>query len=305
MKQFPAITLYFLFCFHLLSAQSVKTDKGKVNGAAFKYHYLEPLGNKKAIVILLPGSGEKCRDVLTKVSLARLLFDHGFVVIVPEVHTLLYADEFSIRILDELLRTKLKAYNTKKVILGGFSSGGAIATRYAEYLVSGNVDVDLKGLFVVDPPLDLQRVYGAGDRMLKNCNGLIKKEGANIKTQLENAFGGSPAQHPEEYISHSSFTANTRDGGNAKFLRNLPVRLYSEPDLDFVRKTYCDQLQEADINATDLDALHKFLVNAGNSQCEYITTKGRGFHSWNIIEPDNCLKWIMSIYTINLPGNKI
>lgn len=295
MKRIPTITLYFLLCFHLLSAQSVKTDKGKVNGQAFKYYYLEPSGNKKGIVVLLPGSGEKFQSVLNKVSLAKLLVNQGFVVIVPEVHTLLYADEYSINILDELLKVKVKEYNTKKVILGGFSSGGAIATRYAEYLISENTQIDLKGLLVVDPPLDLQRVYAAGNRMLQNCDGIIKRDGENIKAQLENAFGGSPDQQPLQYISHSSFTGSNSDGGNAKFLKNLPVLLYSEPDLDFVRKNYCDKLQQDDINATDLEALHKFLVKGGNNHCEYITTKGKGFHSWNIIDPNNCLEWIIAV----------
>jgi dienelactone hydrolase len=293
MKRF--LILVFLLSFNVVSAQSLKTNKGKVNGEAFKYHYLEPSGSKKGIVILLPGSGEKYQNVLTKVSLSRLLFNQGFVVVVPEVHTLLYADEYSINILDELLKIMVKTYGTKKVVLGGFSSGGAIVTRYAEYLISKKVSIDLKGLFVVDPPLDLQRVYAAGDRMLQNCDGIIKRQGVNIKAQLENAFGGSPDQQRQQYNDHSAFTVNTSDGGNARFLISLPIRLYTEPDLDFVKKNYCDRLQPNDINATDLEALQKFLVNAGSSRCQYITTKGRGFHSWNIIEPENCLDWIIEI----------
>jgi pimeloyl-ACP methyl ester carboxylesterase len=297
MKQFPVVILCLLLCFNFVLAQNLKTDKGSVNGKAFKYHYLEPLGEKKGIVILLPGSGEKYQNVLTKVSLSKLLVNQGFVVVVPEVHTLLYADDYSLNILNELLKIMSTAYDTKKVVLGGFSSGGAIATRYAEYLLAVNASIDLKGLFVVDPPLDLLRVYAAGDRMVDNCDGIIKKQGIDIKVQLENAFGGSPDKQRQQYIDKSAFTANLSDGGNARFLKNLPIRLYSEPDLDFVRKTYCDRLLSEDINATDLDALQKFLVSVGNNRCQYITTKGRGFHSWNIIDPDNCIKWIVEVST--------
>jgi pimeloyl-ACP methyl ester carboxylesterase len=297
MRQFLFVFLCFLLCLNIVSAQSLKTDKEWVNGKSFKYHYFEPLGEKKAIVVLLPGSGEKYQNVLTKVSLSKLLVNQGFVVVVPEVHTLLYADEYSITILDKLLKIMFRTYDTKKVVLGGFSSGGAIATRYAEYLISKNAPVDLKGLFVVDPPLDLQRVYAAGDRMLQHCDGMINKQGADIKAQLENAFGGSPEKRTQQYVDNSAFTANLSDGGNARFLKNLPVRLYTEPDLNFVRRTYCDKLIAEDINATDLDALQNFLVRSGNNQCQYITTKGKGFHSWNIIDPDNCLKWIIQVST--------
>jgi pimeloyl-ACP methyl ester carboxylesterase len=295
MKQCPSVILCVLLCFNFVSAQNLKTNKGRVNGETFKYHYLEPPGKKKGIVVLLPGSGEKYQNLLTKVSLSKLLVNQGFVVVVPEVHTLLYADDYSLNILDELLKTMFAAYDTEKVVLGGSSSGGAIATRYAEYLISKKAPVDLKGLFVVDPPLDLQRVYAAGDRMLQNCDGIIKKQGADIKAQLENAFGGSPDQQRQQYINNSAFTANTSDGGNARFLKNLAIRLYTEPDLDFVRRTYCDKLLSEDINATDLDALQNFLVRAGNNRCQYITTKGKGFHSWNIIDPDNCIKWIIGV----------
>lgn len=282
----------------MVSAQSLRTGKGKVNGEAFKYHYFDPSGDKKGIVILLAGTGEKCQDVLTKGSLSRLLATQGFVVIVPEVHALLYADDYSIDVLDAVLDTMVKVYDTKKVVLGGFSSGGAIATRYAEYLIANAAPIDLRGLFVLDSPLDLQRVYAAGERMLQNCEGIMKKQGASIKAQLENAFGGSPEKQPQQYTIHSAFTAS--DGGNAKYLKNLPVRLYTEPDLNFVRKNYCDKLQPEDINASDLNALQEFLVDAGNNRCEYITTKGKGFHSWNILDPYNCLKWIVEI-TVNVP----
>ncbi|MFC4143518.1 hypothetical protein ACFSNA_02605 [Pedobacter mendelii] len=295
MKRIPLTMLFVFLSFHLLLAQGVKTNKGNVNGKSFKYHYLEPSGAKKGIVILLPGSGEKFQSVLINVSLSKQLVDKGFVVIVPEVNTLLYADEYSINILNEVLKAKVNEYDTKSVVLGGFSSGGAIATRYAEYLVSKNVNVDLKGLFVVDPPLDLHRVYLAGIHMLTSCDGIIKRDGASIKTQLEEAFGGSPAEQIDRYTSNSSFTASIKDGGNARFLINIPIRLYSEPDLDFVKKNYCDKLEKVDINVTDLEALNDYLLKNGNNRCEYITTSGRGFHSWNIIEPNNCLQWIIKV----------
>jgi pimeloyl-ACP methyl ester carboxylesterase len=279
-----------------LLAQSVKSSKVKANGISYKYHYLEPSGEKKGIVILLPGSGERFKNILKYVGLAKVLFNNGFVVVVPEVHTLLYADDYSIDLLDALLQTKLKDYGAKPLFLGGFSSGGAISARYAEILSAKKTPINLNGLFIIDPPLDLQRVYAAGIHKLQSCDGIIKREGLNITTMLENTFGGPPDKRTNEYISHSPFTANIPDGGNAKYLFNLPIRLYSEPDLDFVRKTYCDQMEMNDLNSTDLEGLHQYLIKNGNNRCEYITTKGRGFHSWNIIEPNDLLAWILKLF---------
>jgi hypothetical protein len=292
------ILLTLSVCFlsvNLLLAQSLKSDKLIANGTSYKYHYLEPSGDKKGIVILLPGSGERFKSILKYGGLAKLLFNNGFVVIVPEVHALLYADDYSINLLDALLQTKVKEYGAKPLFLGGFSSGGAISARYAEILSARNTPMTLKGLFIVDPPLDLQRVYAAGKHMMQQCEGIIKRGSTNTVNNLQNAFGGPPDVRADQYISHSAFTANRPDGGNAKYLVNIPIRLYSEPDLDFVRKTYCDQMIPNDLNATDLDALHQYLIKNGNDRCEYIITKNRGFHSWNIIEPHDLLAWILKL----------
>ena len=281
---------------NLLLAQSVMSGKLKANGTSYTYHYLEPPGDKKGVVILLPGSGEKFKGILKYGRLAKLLFNSGFVVILPEVHALLYADGYSIILLDALLQSKVKEYGAKPLFLGGFSSGGAIAARYAELLSATNTLMNLRGLFIVDPPLDLQRVYAAGKHRLQSCDGIIKQEGIRIISDLEKAFGGPPDQRADQYINHSAFTASVPDGGNAKYLVNIPVRLYSEPDLNFVKRTYCDQMEMNDLNATDLEALHQYLIDQGNTQCEYITTKGRGFHSWNIIEPNNLLAWMLKLF---------
>jgi hypothetical protein len=123
-------------------------------------------------------------------------------------------------------------------------------------------------------------------------NKLIKKEGAFVKKYLLDALKGTPQEHPENYTKQSAYSAAAPDGGNARFLKNIPVRLYSEPDLDFVRNKYCDQLQLEDLNAFDLEKLNAFLSGI-NKRAEYITTKGKGFHSWNILEPNDCANWIL------------
>ena len=94
---------------------------------------------------------------------------------------------------------------------------------------------------------------------------------------------------------YSSYSANFSNGGNAKYLKSIPIRLYTEPDLDFVRNTYCKDLNFDDINAVDLKSLYNFLLGIGNSKAEYITTLGKGFHSWNILDASDCAQWIIRI----------
>jgi hypothetical protein len=153
----------------------------------------------------------------------------------------------------------------------------------------------LKAVFAIDPPLDLNRMYSSAENKARyNCKSkLIRKEGLFIRNYLRRTLHGSPVEKPDEYLKHSAYSANAQGGGNARILKKMPIRLYSEPDLEFVRKKYCDELQYNDINAVDLERLNRFLKSIGNDKSEYITTQGRGFHSWSILDPVDCVEWIL------------
>ncbi|MBS7564311.1 hypothetical protein KHS38_07825 [Mucilaginibacter sp. Bleaf8] len=173
------ILLYaiFLFAGSKVSAQAIHKTKYSVNGLTFNYCYMEPTGKVKGIVVLLPGAGEAIKSVFSKTKLPQLLAAKGFVTIVPEIHTLLYADQYSIDVLDAVIRQGQQKFNILPYIIGGFSAGGAIATRYAEYVLAKDTSSALKGLVVVDGPLDLERLYTTAEHMIASCSGIIQKEG--------------------------------------------------------------------------------------------------------------------------------
>jgi len=250
------------------------------------------------ILLLLPALGEKPKIVFQKIKLQILLAEHGVFTIVPDLETALIADTGAITNLNALIETFIDKYDVKDlpVIVGGFSRGGAIALRFAEHLIASSSNLNLKAIFAIDPALDLNRLYSSSvSKIQYNCSNLIKKEGIFTKDYLEKKLGGPPDSMPENYISYSIYSVNVDSGGNARFLKNIPLRLYSEPDLDFVKKTYCKELIEKDINAYDLERLDHLLQTIGHGTCEYIITKARGFHSWNILDPNDCIDWILDI----------
>ncbi|GAB2692728.1 hypothetical protein GCM10027037_15170 [Mucilaginibacter koreensis] len=266
-----------------------------MNGEAYEFYELQPLVAVKGLVLLLPAAGEKPNSIFKKTQLPHLLAAKGYVVIAPKVHTLLYADDYSIEVLNQIITAQTQKYQVTNYMIGGLSSGGAVATRYAECVIAKGNSSALKGLIVIDAPLDLERIYHSGEREINYpCAGIIKQQGYQIKTQLDGACSGPPAQRQAKYIQLSAYTASAADGGNARYLKHLPVRWYTEPDLNFVRKTYCQDMQLADLNSTDLESLNAFLQKAGNTQSTYIATQGRGFHSWNIIDATECATWMES-----------
>lgn len=261
---------------------------------------MEPAQEIKGILVLLPGWGENPQSIFEKTALPRLLLEKGFVTIVPQLHQTLIADDYTLAEINEHLAVQSRRYGISNLryIIGGLSAGGAIAIGYVEHVLASDSGKKLQGVFAIDPPLDLSRMYKSAENKLQyNCQSkLIRKEGGFIKRYLLRTLNGSPTEQPDQYLKYSTFSANRQDGGNAKLLKSIPIRLYSEPDLDFVRKTYCDQLQYEDINAFDLERLSKFLAVIGNQRAEYIMTEGKGFHSWNILDPVECVNWIVAVF---------
>lgn len=280
------------------SAQTIRSGSSKVNNESFSYSYTEPATDPKGILILLPGWGESTKSIFEKTKLPALLLEKGFVTVVPQLHQTLFASDFTISQLNVVIKELSERYhsNNLSVVIGGLSAGGAIAIGYTEYLISIDSAQNLKAVFAIDPPLDLARMYRSAENKINyNCkNNLIKKEGYTIKKYLQEALNGTPEEHPDNYIKHSGYSESAADGGNAKFLKNIPVRLYSEPDLNFVQNKYCSELKFEDINACDLEKLNAFLSGI-NNKAEYITTKGKGFHSWNILDPNDAADWILKI----------
>ena len=278
------------------AAQNIIKGSIELNIEVCTYFTLQPKEHIKGIVLLLPGRGESPKQVFKNTKLPTVLAAKGYLTLVPELQYSLFADKKIKSQIAELLKTQSVKHNliNPTLIIGGFSAGGAVAISYAEFLLSDDTTINLKAIFAIDPPLDLERLYAAAERLIKyNCGNLIQRDGTVTKDYLDKAFGGSPTLKPETYLEHSPFAANSSDGGNAKWLRNIPIRLYTEPDLQFVQKKYCKELRIEDLNAGDLEKLNRLLLKIGNRRSEYITTTGKGYHTWNIADPDELVDWII------------
>lgn len=293
------LTFLFLALATLGLSQTIQSGSTTVFQERLSYSFMEPDSNVTGALILLPGLGERPESIFKKTNLPRLLIQHGIATIVPHPRQTLIADSHAIAQVNELYRILSDRYrsDTLDLFIGGLSAGGTIAIGYAEYIFEKNIASNLKAVFAIDPPLDMQRIYQSAENKLRyNCKSkLIRKEGIFLRNYLRSIMQGTPVEKPETYVKLSAFSGHERDGGNARYLKSIPIRLYCEPDLDFVRNKYCSELRYEDINAFDLEHLHRFLLQLGNNQAEYITTRGKGFHSWNIVDAADCVKWMTSI----------
>jgi hypothetical protein len=288
-------SIIFLSGLLALKAQTIQKVRGKIGGWSYAYHVMQPAQPVRGMVILMPSRGEKPKQVFDRTAIPDHLARSGFRVIVPQLGYALILEDGSKDILnqiiaDESTRTGIPA---SQIFIGGFSSGGAIAAHYTEYLVSAKGDTSVKGVVLIDPPLDLARLYKAWVGLsTSSCPRVITSESTFIKSYVERITGGTPDEKPENYLKLSAFSATDSAGGNARFLKDVPVRLYTEPDVKTMQNKYCQELSYENLNSTDLDALHACLTKLGNPNIEYIRTEGRGLHSWNIVDPEDLAKWV-------------
>ncbi len=277
------------------SGQEAVQKTIKVDGKSVSYSLIESSGPTSGILLLFPGKGESPKAVFKRTSIPATLRSHGYTTVIPDLKYALFADELTKKQLQEILKVEGEARANPNLVIGGFSAGGAVAMSYAEYLISQGVESKLKGLFVIDPPIDLQRLYATSRKMRKYDCSSVQTEGQESIDFLNKALGGSPDDQYNNYVAHSPFMASEADGGNARWLKGIPVRLYTEPDLDYVKNKYCSEIEEQDLNARDLEKLSKELKKSGNDHCELIVTKGRGYHSWNIADPVELASWVQKL----------
>jgi len=100
------------------------------------------------------------------------------------------------------------------------------------------------------------------------------------------------------YRGRSPFLASEEDGGNARLLKNMPIRLYTEPGviwpIENIGRDYYS------IKAVDQAALVLQLRALGNTKAALITTTGKGFrpqrtrnpHSWTIVDELEFADWL-------------
>jgi hypothetical protein len=113
-------------------------------------------------------------------------------------------------------------------------------------------------------------------------------------------LGQAIAQPPFQAIvtreqRHSIYVA---DGGNARLLKNTPVRLYVEPEINWRLENWNRDIFSS--NITDATALINVLKLLGNANADLITTSGKGYrpdgsrnpHSWSIVDEHGLAQWL-------------
>ncbi len=192
----------------------------------------------KGFAFLIPGMFQKAKDVMVQTELPIYAAQQGILTIIPTFRTGISSFGFDTATQSsflELLEHVITTYNLRGLnfYLGGFSIGGTCAIKYAELALSNNYAIKPAAVFAIDAPLDFERAYynmlrevrlpGSSDDGLAESNYILKR--------VRKEFAGSPSDNLSEYHKKSPYSFNDTTQHAIKPLVNLPIRLYTEPDV--------------------------------------------------------------------------
>jgi len=282
------------------------------------YYALAPRKSIEAVLILFPSYGESAENVIScNKNLIQQAYEKNIlsVVVAANKNNTLETDTTAKKFFDDVFEDVVIKYKApkNKFILSGFSLGGMNALQYTEMSRNAKYATYLKPLAVIgiDPPVDMMDLYnGAKNAIVKyekegdqlsESKKIALQEDHFIVDDFKKLYGGSPEEFPERYVDASMFTRSRDDGGNAKYLVDVPVRLYCDPDIIWQLKNKSRDYY--DMNAANLSAMSNFLMQSGNKKAEFIPAIGKGYrvdgtrhpHSWSIVEPADCIKWILNL----------
>jgi len=215
----------------------------------------------------------------------------------------LYAGDAVLEEMDGLIADVLDKHKIQngRLAIGGFSAGGIGAMRYAQFCIKGKRKTKAPvAAFAVDSPLDYERWFLAAELELKRLAlaGRDNAEDQSAVHYLRMEFGGSPTEAVAAYRRQSVVSTLVPDGGNARLLKDTPVRIYIEPDLKWRVENWNQDVYSS--NMLDATALINVLRLLGNNNAELINTSGAGYrrdgsrnpHSWSIVDERDLAQWL-------------
>lgn len=268
------------------------------------YLKLIPKGKIKGAIVVLPSGGETTQDLLKQISIPRLAFDKGIATIIPSINWGTEDRNVEIETLNTIFKEIIQKHNIPKenFILGGLSNGGMISLIYAQQSIKEKNFLKPKGVFGLDVPLDKAHFYEYCQREInRNFSELGVGEAKWIINDYNKIYGGSPEEFPEKYIEASIYSNGKENGGNAKYLKDIPIRMYTDLDVNWLMNERRRDLY--DWNGTDIVAMINDLKLMGNKDANVIITMGKGIkldgtkhpHSWSIMDNQDCFNWIKNL----------
>ena len=272
------------------------------------YIAMEPIDPIKGVLVLFPTRGYSPESIFIGTKLQNLAWANGLLTIAVSAGESFYADSKSVNNLNRTLNDVLERYEVDpdRFVIGGFGGGGMIGLRYTEYINEKPSDFPIRpqAVFAIDPAVDLINLWKYFEREIHNgISDVGIREAKFVLSELRQNIG-ELEDNIEVYAELTPFYTKNADLGNEQFLKDIPVRLYYDVDLEWYLE---NKLRSAyDLNFLDGSELIKRLRLLGNDKAEFIQATGKGFlfngqrhpHSWSVLDEVEFIKWANTILEV-------
>lgn len=314
------IAVLLVFISHIITAQNLqKISMGSSDphslymndgeSTELFYYKIEPKGKPKGVLTILPSGGEKIEDLLSKIDLHKKAYDNNLLVLIPSLNWGTIQRIPDISFLDSIFKQVVEEHNLSKdkFILCGLSNGGMVSLTYGIHSVrDSSTFLVPKGIVGIDPPIDFVRFYRYCEREVKkNFSPAGVAEAQWFINVYNQVYGGPPDRFLQNYIEASIFSFEAESGGNAQYLNEIGILMYSDLNIDFLINKRRRDLY--DWNGIDLVAFVNQLRLNGNTNAEVVISQNKGTrpdgtkhpHSWSIMDTDKTMNWILNLLLEN------
>ncbi len=303
--------ILILFFVGLVSCKQNKQEKEHTTSEKLEftkiikddYELYKPNKEAKAVLILFGGYPETAEDIKREFKILDIARKNNIAVLLSNFNQKLWLEEDEKQKLAVQLQNIFLDYKLPKdaIYIGGFSSGGNVSLLISSFLIeSNNFLIKPSGVFIADSPIDLIGLYRSSEKNIKrNFSEVSVTESNWIIEHLEENFG-NPTKNIVNYENSAVFTSQTNAINNLKSLKNIKIRLYTEPDTIWWRENRMEDYDQT--NAYYIKRLSETLEKSGFDKVEYIPTENMGFrangerhpHSWSIVDKNDLMNWILT-----------
>lgn len=306
MKPVSLLVINLLLTIGAFAQKTTITFRNPKDSAVNYYMTVMPVGPPKGLLVLLPGFGGLPEGEYAETDIPKEAARQGLLTVIATLQQgfqSFYIDDTSQQTLSDIIhevQTKNKLTG-KKLYVGGFSLGGSGAVRYAERAATAPNSPRPDAVFAIDPPLDFVRLYESMQKVKRQSKAEIAVNEATFFTErMRQEFGGEPTTHLTQYVAWSPYCHSDTNRRNPNLLKNTPIRLITEPDIDWQMTERNRDLY--DMNTLDCVALVNYLRTVGNTKAVFVQTSGKGYrrqpktrnpHSWSIADPKATIAWLL------------
>jgi len=266
------------------------------------YLAIQPKSKQIKGVIVLLTSFSSPEDLLSETKLHNVACNNDLLTVFVPMKRKLYADSFAVNRINSILKDIVQRFHadTSKFVLAGYDDAGNIALRYSEltYQYPSSYPVQPKAVFGIDACVDLFGLWHRSERQIKANYWPGAVGDAHYYLLNMTKENGTIDNNKQRYLELSPFSSESDSLGNEQYLKDVPLRLYYDIDIEWQLKNRRNSFYDTKI--LDGSELVKRLLLLGNKKAEFVAAKQPGVrsngvrnpNSLSIVDEVDCIEWI-------------